>query len=113
MSGNVSSNVTTELYSPNGGCQFALAPIPTSVLDPGTETCCACIVSLKLISNFNGLFHFNFIKCILISLNAQHFTKIREVIQDAYGYFLSLSQQSLIKLVSKKRAGTLGLKVMV
>ena len=113
MSGNVSSNVTTELYSPNGGCQFALAPIPTSVLDPGTETCCACIISLKLISNFNGSFFFHFTKFVLISLNTQHFTKIREVIEDAYHYFLSLSQQSLIKLVSKKRAGTLGLKVMV
>jgi hypothetical protein len=37
ISGNVNSNVTTELYSPDGGCQFLLAPIPTSVLYPGTE----------------------------------------------------------------------------
>ena len=56
---------------------------------------------LYLLKFFYFIF-FHFIKCILISLNAQHFTKIREAIIDAYGYFYQYHNRNQIKLVGKR-----------
>ena len=39
---------------------------------------------------------------MLISLDAQHFTKIREAIKDAYGYFYQYHNRNQIKLVGKR-----------